>query len=136
MENNRRDSILGALLGVGIIAATTAGMIALYKKLVAQQNAAIDDEELDEDGKIIWIKRPEEAEEIGERALAEDEEEAVVTNVLDLDGDGEMDAVLLDTDGDGEADTALVDTDGDGVADTALIDLDGDGTFDVAVEGE
>lgn len=47
---------------------------------------------------------------------------------LDLDGDGQLDAVALDFDGDGLADDALADLDGDGLADHAVLDLDNDGT--------
>src|SRR5271166_5853232 len=47
---------------------------------------------------------------------------------LDLDGDGQLDAVGLDFDGDGLADDALADLDGDGLADHAVLDLDNDGT--------
>lgn len=46
---------------------------------------------------------------------------------LDIDGDGELDAVGLDVDGDGRFDDALVDLDHDGVADHAMFDLDDDG---------
>jgi hypothetical protein len=47
---------------------------------------------------------------------------------LDLDGDGQFDAISLDFDGDGLADDALADLDGDGIADHAVLDLDNDGT--------
>jgi hypothetical protein len=47
---------------------------------------------------------------------------------VDLDGDGEMDAVRLDFDGDGAIDDAIGDLDGDGLADHAALDLDDDGT--------
>jgi hypothetical protein len=47
---------------------------------------------------------------------------------LDLDGDGQLDAVGLDFDGDGLRDDAIADFDGDGVADHAVVDLDNDGT--------
>ncbi len=46
---------------------------------------------------------------------------------LDIDGDGEFDAIGLDFDGDGLLDDALADLDGDGVADHAVLDLDDDG---------
>lgn len=48
---------------------------------------------------------------------------------LDLDGDGESDAVRLDLDGDGVFDDALGDLDGDGSADHARYGLDGDGAL-------
>ena len=72
-----------------------------------------------------------------------------VSQELDIDGDGEVDAVsqitraAIDTDGDGRADTYLearttvLDLDGDRVADvvarteTVLVDIDGDGTPDI-----
>jgi hypothetical protein len=47
---------------------------------------------------------------------------------IDLDGDGQLDAVGLDFDGDGIHDDALADLDGDGLADHAALDLDDDGT--------
>jgi hypothetical protein len=47
---------------------------------------------------------------------------------IDLDGDGEFDALRLDFDGDGRLDDALADLDGDGAADHAALDLDDDGT--------
>ena len=122
---NRRNSILGFLGGAAIIAGVAAGMYALVKKVYAELDSIpLDEDETDEaEDKIIWIKQP-----------AEDEAEVQAT--LDLDGDGEADAVALDTTGDGLADTILADTTGDGLADTALVDLDGDGTFDVAIEIE
>lgn len=43
---------------------------------------------------------------------------------LDLDGDGEFDAVRIDLDGDGLFDDALGDLDGDGSADHAALGLD------------
>ena len=46
---------------------------------------------------------------------------------LDLNGDGEFDAIGLDFDGDGLLDDALADLDGDGLADHAVLDLDDDG---------
>jgi hypothetical protein len=45
--------------------------------------------------------------------------------VLDLDGDGELDAITSDVDGDGRFDDALADLDHDGFADHAVFDLDG-----------
>ena len=69
-----------------------------------------------------------------DKAREDAEIEGEVQAALDLDGDGEADAVALDTTGDGQADTILADTTGDGFVDTALVDLDGDGTFDVAIE--
>jgi hypothetical protein len=72
-----------------------------------------------------------------------------VSQELDIDGDGEVDAVsqitraAIDTSGDGRADTFLearttvLDLDGDNVADvvsrteTVLVDIDGDGTPDI-----
>jgi hypothetical protein len=72
-----------------------------------------------------------------------------VSQELDMDGDGEVDAVsqitraAIDTSGDGRADTFLearttvLDLDGDNVADvvsrteTVLVDIDGDGTPDI-----
>ena len=62
---------------------------------------------------------------------------------LDLNGDGQLDAVSLDFDGDGLADDALADLDGDGIADHAVLDVhdgtaesyftdDGSGTWTVA----
>ena len=42
------------------------------------------------------------------------------TPILDLDGDGALDAVGLDFDGDGLLDDALADLDGDGLADHAV----------------
>lgn len=47
---------------------------------------------------------------------------------LDLNGDGQPDAISLDFDGDGLRDDALADFDGDGVADHVLLDLANDGT--------
>jgi hypothetical protein len=47
---------------------------------------------------------------------------------LDLDGDGQLDAISLDFDGDGMRDDALADFDGDGLADHAVLDLNNDGT--------
>lgn len=47
---------------------------------------------------------------------------------LDVDGDGQLDAISLDLDGDGIRDDALADLDGDGMADHAVLDLDNDGT--------
>lgn len=47
---------------------------------------------------------------------------------LDLDGDGQLDAIGLDLDGDGLHDDALTDFDGDGLADHAVLDVDNDGT--------
>ncbi|KAA1249428.1 pullulanase [Mycobacterium simiae] len=47
---------------------------------------------------------------------------------LDLDGDGQLDAIGLDVDGDGLHDDALTDFDGDGLADHAVLDVDNDGT--------
>ena len=47
---------------------------------------------------------------------------------VDIDGDGELDAVRLDLDGDGIFDDTLADLDGDGLADHAALDLDDDGT--------
>lgn len=44
--------------------------------------------------------------------------------VLDLDGDGDLDAISLDVDGDGRFDDALADLDHDGFADHAVFDLD------------
>jgi hypothetical protein len=46
---------------------------------------------------------------------------------LDLNGDGEFEAIGLDFDGDGLLDDALADLDGDGLADHAVLDLDDDG---------
>lgn len=43
---------------------------------------------------------------------------------VDLDGDGEFDAVRMDFDGDGLFDDALGDLDGDGTADHAALGLD------------
>ncbi len=63
---------------------------------------------------------------------------------LDLDGDGNLDAVGLDFDHDGMADDALADLDGDGIADHAVLDVngvderyftdDGTGTWAIAAE--
>ncbi|WP_163751934.1 pullulanase [Mycolicibacterium helvum] len=47
---------------------------------------------------------------------------------IDIDGDGELDAVRLDIDGDGVFDDALADFDDDGLADHAALDRDNDGT--------
>lgn len=47
--------------------------------------------------------------------------------VMDIDGDGELDAVRLDLDGDGVFDDALADLDGDGLADHAAVDFDDGG---------
>lgn len=47
---------------------------------------------------------------------------------LDLDGDGNLDAIGLDLDGDGMRDDALADLDGDGLADHAVLDVDNDGS--------
>lgn len=49
---------------------------------------------------------------------------------VDLDGDGDVDAVGIDTDGDGNIDTMAVDSDNDGEMDTIAIDSDGDGRID------
>lgn len=46
---------------------------------------------------------------------------------IDLDGDGEFDAVRIDLDGDGLFDDALADSDDDGLGDHAVLDLDDDG---------
>lgn len=46
---------------------------------------------------------------------------------VDLDGDGDLDAVRMDFDGDGDFDDALSDFDGDGSADHAALGLDADG---------
>lgn len=51
----------------------------------------------------------------------------VGTPDLDLDGDGELDALRLDFDGDGVLDDAIGDFDGDGLADHAALDFDDDG---------
>jgi hypothetical protein len=51
----------------------------------------------------------------------------VGTPDVDLDGDGQSDAVRLDFDGDGRLDDAIGDLDGDGVADHAALDFDDDG---------
>ena len=125
--DNRRNSFWGFLGGTAIIAAVAAGMYALVKKVYdVQAQTPIDEDEAPEaQDKIIWIKQPD-----------EEAAEAEIQATLDLDGDGEADAVALDTTGDGQADTILADTTGDGLADTALVDLDGDGTFDVAIEIE
>jgi hypothetical protein len=63
---------------------------------------------------------------------------------LDLNGDGQLDAVSLDFDGDGLADDALADLDGDGIGDHAVLDVhgtaesyftdDGSGTWAVAAD--
>ncbi|WP_421843296.1 pullulanase [Mycobacterium sp.] len=47
---------------------------------------------------------------------------------LDLNGDGQLDAIGMDIDGDGFRDDALTDVDGDGIADHAVLDLDDDGS--------
>jgi hypothetical protein len=47
--------------------------------------------------------------------------------VLDVDGDGELDAISLDVDGDGRFDDAVADLDHDGFADHAMFDLADDG---------
>ena len=63
--------------------------------------------------------------------LAGDDGTAAIWNNrpdLDLDGDGQLDAVSLDFDADGMRDDALADFDGDGMADHAVLDLDNDGT--------
>ena len=126
---NRRNSILGFLGGAVIVAGVAVGMYALVKKVYADlDETPIDEDDAPAEDKIIWIKQPEEA--------AEEEVSGEVQAALDLDGDGQADAVALDTTGDGQADTILADTTGDGFADTALVDLDGDGTFDVAIEIE
>ena len=124
---NRRNNILGILGGFALIAGVAAGMYALVKKVYEDRDSVpLDEDDAPEaEDKIIWIKQPE-----GEDAEIEGEVQAA----LDLDGDGEADAVALDTTGDGQADTILADTTGDGFVDTALVDLDGDGTFDVAIE--
>lgn len=46
---------------------------------------------------------------------------------MDLDGDGEFDAVRLDLDGDGVFDDAIGDGDDDGLGDFAALDIDDDG---------
>ncbi len=63
---------------------------------------------------------------------------------LDLNGDGQLDAVSLDFDGDGLTDDALADLDGDGIGDHAVLDVhgtaeryftdDGSGSWTVAAE--
>jgi hypothetical protein len=63
---------------------------------------------------------------------------------LDLNGDGQLDAVSLDFDGDGLADDALADLDGDGIGDHVVLDVhgtaeryftdDGSGTWSVATD--
>jgi hypothetical protein len=66
-----------------------------------------------------------------EYCLAGDDGTAAIWNRpldLDLNGDGQLDAIGLDFDGDGLHDDALADLDGDGVADHAVLDLDNDGT--------
>jgi hypothetical protein len=73
--------------------------------------------------------------------------------VLDIDGDGELDAISLDVDGDGRFDDAVADLDHDGFADHVVFDLggvaglpagggpesyftdDGSGTWAVAADG-
>src|SRR4051812_37657004 len=52
--------------------------------------------------------------------------------ILDLNGDGEFEAIGLDFDGDGLIDDALADLDGDGLADHAVLDLDDDGHPEVS----
>ena len=47
--------------------------------------------------------------------------------VLDVDGDGQLDAIGLDVDGDGRFDDAVADFDHDGFADHVVFDLDDDG---------
>ncbi|OBJ55127.1 pullulanase [Mycobacterium sp. 1423905.2] len=47
---------------------------------------------------------------------------------LDLNGDGQLDAIGLDLDGDGLRDDALTDLDGDGLADHGVLDVDNDGS--------
>lgn len=59
-----------------------------------------------------------------------------ILDEVDLDGDGEMDALLVDTTGDGEADSIFVDTDGNGTIDTIIADTDGDGEPDTVYEVE
>ena len=56
--------------------------------------------------------------------------DGVITDVIDVDGDGKADAVCVDTTGDGKADTVYADTTGDGKIDTVLVDTDGDGVAD------
>lgn len=46
---------------------------------------------------------------------------------VDVDGDGELDAVGLDFDGDGRLDDVMADLDGDGLAEHAVLDADDDG---------
>ncbi|WP_102146095.1 pullulanase [Mycobacterium hubeiense] len=59
---------------------------------------------------------------------------------VDVDGDGEVDAVGLDFDGDGLVDDAMADLDGDGLAEHAVLDGeryftdDGTGTWAVSVD--
>jgi hypothetical protein len=62
------------------------------------------------------------------------------SEMVDVDGDGQIDDRLIDTDGDGLADRALssdmayVDTDADGRWDVKLADADADGKADAATE--
>ena len=123
---NRRINIWSLIGGTAIIAATAVGAYYLIKKVWGEdEEILIDEEDLPPiEDKIIWIKQPE------TKAV---EDEAEIQADLDLNGDGEADAVALDTTGDGQADTILADTTGDGQVDTALVDLDGDGSFDVAI---
>lgn len=50
--------------------------------------------------------------------------------VIDMDHDGQVDAVGVDTDHDGQVDAILVDADHDGIMDYDKIDTNHDGTFD------
>lgn len=59
-------------------------------------------------------------------AAAEATVEAVA--LVDIDGDGTVDAVITTT-ADGQT-VVAVDEDGDGTADVLLVDVDGDGTVD------
>ena len=49
---------------------------------------------------------------------------------VDLDGDGDVDAIGVDMDGDGNIDTLAVDCNNDGVFDSLAVDTNGDGSID------
>jgi hypothetical protein len=51
--------------------------------------------------------------------------------LVDLDDDGDADAIVLDLDNDGRVDAVAVDVDDDGQIDAVGLDTDGDGDFDV-----
>ena len=59
-----------------------------------------------------------------------------VAIALDVDGDGQVDAVGVDTDGDGVIESVGVDVDGDGKIDAVGVDTDGDGHVDTLISND